>query len=66
MAKDNLDVFIYHFSIQNFEQFKNKIVQGVKSYERNKELEIHGQHWKYWYKIYKEGKLKDEFNNIIY
>lgn len=55
---------VYHYNIRNCRQFVEKMVNG------GKQLELHkgrhgGRHWRYFYKLYKEGQLEEEYNRVI-
>lgn len=55
---------IYHFNFRGREQFLRKMING------GKELETHsnnhgGRHWKYFYQLYKDGKLNEEYDRTV-
>lgn len=58
------DIVVFHYNIGNREQFVRKMVQG------GRELEQHsgrhgGRHWRYFYQLYKEGRLEAEYDRVI-
>lgn len=60
------NITIYHFPIRSWSHFRQKVIQGGKSYENNKTLpKDAGYHWRRWYDLFKKGKLKDEYINLI-
>ena len=58
------DIRIYHYTVGNRDAFIKKMMQG------GRELEMHqgrhgGTHWRYFYKLYKLGKLSEEYDRVI-
>ncbi len=54
---------VNHFPIRSFEQFKKNIENRVKLLKQKASM---GPHYKRWVKLYKEGKLEEEyFENIL-
>ncbi len=58
------NIVIYHYSVGNRQTFMQKVVQG------GRELEQHSgqsgsRHWRYFYKLYKEGVLSEEYDRVI-
>ena len=58
------NIIIYHYTIGNRAAFINKMVQG------GQELEHHqgghgGVHWRYFYGLYKDGRLSEEYDRVI-
>ena len=53
---------IYHFPIRGFAHFRQKVINGGLSYLKNpvKNPSI-GWHWKKWFKVYKKGKIFEEY-----
>lgn len=51
-------ITIHHFPIRSYRQFKNKVINGGKSYQNNpnKDYTI-GWQWNEWYIMYKSGIL---------
>lgn len=55
---------IYHYSVGTRQVFIDKMVQG------GRELEAHrgkhgGVHWRYFYKLYKENRLSEEYDRVV-
>lgn len=58
-------VLIHHFPIRSYKHFERKVVNGGSAYEKNpNKIADLGWHWKAWYRIYEEGKLKEEYEKI--
>ncbi len=58
-------IFIHHFSIRSYSQFKSKVVNGGKSYLKNPDKSPGlGWHWKDWYDLYKAGLLPEVYKQI--
>lgn len=58
------EITIFHFNLRSRQQFIDKMVNG------GKELEAHkgrhgGRHWRYYYSIYKEGRLSEEYDRVV-
>lgn len=60
------DIIVYHYNVQSRQQFMNKMING------GKQLELHkgkhgGRHWRYFYKLYKQGPevLEKEYDRVI-
>jgi len=63
---DSLDLSILHYPIRGKEQFFQKVRNGGKSYEDNKELPYGvGWHWRDWYEEYKRGTLIDSYKKFL-
>ena len=58
------DIVIYHFTIRGRQQFIDKMVQGGKELEKH-ENKSRGRHWRYFYELYKQGKLEAEYERVI-
>lgn len=58
------DVIVYHYNIRGRKQFIEKMVNGGKQLEQHKGKHG-GRHWRYFYKLYKEGKLNEEYDKVI-
>lgn len=55
---------IFHYPVRGHEHFMNKMING------GKQLETHqgkhgGRHWRYYYTLYKEGHLEQEYNRVV-
>ena len=57
-------IIVYHFNIRGRRQFIEKMVNGGKQYENHKSKHG-GRHWRYFYALYKEGKLEAEYDRVI-
>lgn len=58
------DIRIYHYNIRGRKQFIEKMVNGGKQLEQHKGRHG-GRHWRYFYKLYKEGKLDEEYERVV-
>lgn len=58
------DVHIYHYNIRGRSQFLEKMINGGKQLEQNPSKHG-GRHWRYFYALYKEGKLNEEYDRVI-
>lgn len=57
-------VRVYHYNIRGRRQFMEKMVNGGKQLERHKGRHG-GRHWRYFYKLYKEGRLEEEYDRVV-
>lgn len=57
-------VRIYHYNIRGRKQFLEKMINGGKQLEQHKGRHG-GRHWRYFYRLYKEGKLEEEYDKVI-
>lgn len=63
---DSLDLSILHYPIRGKKQFFQKVKNGGKSYEDNKELPYGvGWHWRDWYEEYKRGTLIKSYKKFL-
>lgn len=58
------DIRVYHFNIRGRRQFVEKMINGGKQLEQHKGRHG-GRHWRYFYRLYKEGKLNEEYDRVI-
>lgn len=58
------DIRIYHYNIRGKQAFLTKMINGGKQLEQHKGRHG-GRHWRYFYKLYKEGKLEAEYDRVI-
>lgn len=58
------DILVYHYNIRGRKQFIEKMVNGGKQLEQHKGKHG-GRHWRYFYRLYKEGKLNEEYDRVI-
>lgn len=57
-------VRVYHYNIRGKQQFLEKMINGGKQLEQHKGRHG-GRHWRYFYRLYKEGKLEKEYDRVI-
>lgn len=57
-------ILIYHYSIRNMMHFTNKVIIGGKALEKNPDKTM-GVHCRYWFELYKQNKLPQEYIRII-
>lgn len=55
---------IYHYNIRSKKAFMEKMINGGKQLEQHKGRHG-GRHWRYFYRLYKEGKLEQEYEKVI-
>lgn len=55
---------IYHYSVGVRQAFIHKMVQGGRELEQHSSKHG-GIHWRYFYKLYKEGRLSEEYDRVI-
>ncbi|GAB4332167.1 MAG: hypothetical protein Kow0037_09460 [Calditrichia bacterium] len=66
VVKNSEDILIYHYPILTYEQFERKVINGGSSIESNENFDpTWCWHWTYWYKLYKNGSLRDEYQRLI-
>lgn len=58
------DIRIYHYNVRGKEDFMKKMINGGKQLEQHKGRHG-GRHWRYFYKLYKENKLEEEYDRVI-
>ena len=58
------DVRIYHYCIRGKQPFLTKMINGGQQLEQHKGKHG-GRHWRYFYKLYKDGKLEAEYGRVI-
>ncbi len=60
----NAGIRVYHYNVRGRQPFIEKMINGGKQLEqRNKRHG--GRHWKYFYRLYKENKLNEEYDRVI-
>lgn len=57
-------IIIYHYQIRTRQQFVEKMVNGGRQLENNPSRHG-GRHWRYYYTIYKEGRLEEEYDRVV-
>ncbi len=56
------EIEVYHYPIRSYAQFQSKAVNTGSSLEKNTEIAPNvAQRPRLWYRLWKEGKLKDEY-----
>jgi len=58
------DIYIYHYNIRGRKQFLSKMINGGKQLEQDPNKN-RGRHWRYFYQLYKEQRLEEEYNRVI-
>lgn len=58
------DIRVYHYNVRGRQAFIEKMVNGGKQLEQRKQRHG-GRHWRYFYRLYKEGKLNEEYDRVI-
>lgn len=57
-------IVIYHYTIRGYQYYLNKVINGGKALENNPNQSF-GQHWRYLYRLYLDGKLPEEYERIV-
>mgnify|MGYP002546258484 FL=1 len=55
---------VYHYNIRGKQHFMEKMINGGKQLEQHSSKHG-GRHWRYFYQLYKEGKLEMEYERVI-
>ena len=55
---------VYHYNVKGRQTFIDKMINGGKQLEQRKQRHG-GRHWRYFYRLYKEGKLNEEYDRVI-
>ena len=58
------NITIYHYNFRGRDHFLRKMINGGKELETHKNNHG-GRHWKYFYQLYKEGRLSQEYDRVI-
>jgi len=58
------DIVVYHYNIRSRAQFMQKMINGGKQLEQRKK-QHGGRHWRYFYRLYKEGRLEEEYDRVV-
>lgn len=58
------DVVVYHYNVRSREAFVAKMVNGGQQLEQRKSRHG-GRHWRYFYALYKEGRLEAEYDRVV-
>lgn len=60
------DVYLLHYPVRSYEQFKRKVVAGGAAVMDNPELgPREAVHWKQWYAHYLEGRLEEDYRALL-
>ncbi len=62
--KRECDILIYHYNVKGREAFIQKMVNGGKQMEQHRR-KSHAIHWRYFYEIYKNGQLSEEYDRVV-
>lgn len=62
--KTEANIRIYHYNIKDREAFISKMVNGGRQIEKDPNLK-HASHWRYFYRLYKDGRLSEEYDRVI-
>ncbi len=58
------DIRVYHYNIRGRRPFIEKMINGGKQLEQHKGRHG-GRHWRYFYRLYKENRLDEEYDRVI-
>ena len=58
------NIRIYHYNIQSRQEFVDKMVNGGQQMDKHPSKR-HARHWRYFYKLYKEGRLQEEYDRVV-
>ncbi len=64
MLKKTCPLVIMHYNVRNKKHFMEKMINGGRQLEQRKSKHG-GRHWRYFYALYKEGKLEEEYKRVI-
>ena len=62
--KERSAIRVYHYTIRGRQSFIEKMINGGQQLERRKKKHG-GRHWRYFYQLYKENKLEEEYDRVI-
>lgn len=57
------DVVVYHYNIRGRRQFMEKMINGGRQLEQRRK-QHGGRHWRYFYALWKEGRLEAEYDRV--
>lgn len=60
----NADIRVYHYCNRGFDYFMRKMINGGEQLEQHKGRHG-GRHWRYFYRLYQDGRLNDEYARVI-
>lgn len=58
------NIHVYHYNVRGKSQFMQKMINGGQQLEQHKGKHG-GRHWRYFYKLYKEGLLEAEYERVM-
>lgn len=61
--KEKGTIIVYHYPIKGKASFIEKMVNGGQQLDERKKRV--GRHWRYFYQLYKENKLEEEYARVI-
>lgn len=61
---EDSSIRVYHYNVKGRQAFIDKMVNGGKQLEQRKQRHG-GRHWRYFYRLYKENKLNEEYDRVI-
>ena len=64
MWKQKGTVMVYHYPIKGKRAFVEKMINGGQQLEQRKKKKV-GRHWRYFYQLYKENRLEEEYDRVI-
>ena len=62
--EERSDIVVWHYNVRGRSQFMAKMINGGRQLEQHKGRHG-GRHWRYFYALYKEGKLEAEYERVI-
>jgi len=60
---EDSNIRVYHYNIGTREAFIQKMVQGGRELEQHRGRHG-GRHWRYFYQLYKEGRLAEAYDGV--
>ncbi len=57
-------ITVFHYNILSREQFIAKMKNGGKQMEQNPKKSV-ARHWRYFYELYKEGRIEAEYDRVV-
>ncbi len=57
-------IYIYHYCVRGKQAFLKKMINGGQQLEQGQQKHG-GRHWRYFYQLYKEGQLEQEYDRVI-
>ena len=57
-------IIVYHYNIRDKAHFLTKMINGGKQLEQRKSKHG-GRHWRYFYDLYKQGRLEEEYARVV-